>query len=194
MQSAKMINLCLFLLDNFSYNCLMKHALAHEDESSGTISATMHIDPADHPIAGKEAHFYFTFNDTTGKFDLKHCNCSLTIYKGETQIDQQAANVPQGVLSSFGSQPLYTKIFAEAGDYELHFSGTPKDGADFEPFMLHYDVAVIPNGMSGAEHHAMAPSQHIGHIIIFGGGLVASIILLVRNYLQARKSRSKDSN
>lgn len=168
----------------------LKKTQAHAAESDAGIEATMHIDPADHPIAGKEANFFFTFQDPAGSFEIRRCDCVITLLKDEQEIDRQPAKSTDTAFSSLGSQPLYTKTFDAAGNYELHFSGNPINGATFLPFELDYDVSVVESGMSGTEHHAMAPSQHIGHILIFGGGLVAAIILLVRNYYQNRKQKN----
>jgi hypothetical protein len=162
-------------------------AQAHAKETADQIAATLHIDPADHPIVNKEANFYFTFSDPSNTFALKNCDCSITVLKDTREIDKQSVKSSDGVLSSFGSQPLYTKTFSEVGQYNLHFNAAPKNGAQFKPFQLNYDVEVVSNGMSGTDHHAMATNQHFGHIIIFGGGLLAAIVLFIRNYKQENK-------
>ena len=133
----------------------------------------MRIDPDGHPIVGKEANFYFTFQDPNGNFEIKRCDCVIILLKDEQEIDRQLPKFTDTAFSALGTQPLYSKVFDAAGDYELQFVGSPKDGAIFEPFELHYDVEVT--------------SQYIDHILIFGGVLVVAIILLARNLLQKNR-------
>ena len=153
----------------------VRRAQAHGAEADAKIEATMRIDPDGHPIVGKEANFYFTFQDPNGNFEIKRCDCVIILLKDEQEIDRQLPKFTDTAFSALGTQPLYSKVFDAAGDYELQFVGSPKDGAIFEPFELHYDVEVT--------------SQYIDHILIFGGVLVVAIILLARNYLQNRRQK-----
>ena len=172
----------------------MKRALAHGTLTDEGISAVMHIDPNDRPLIGHEAKFYFTFQDPAGQFQLQQCDCTITVLKNDVEIDKQPVQLSDSAFASLGSTPLYTRTFTEEGTYELELTGTPKNGAVFQPFELHYDVQT-----QDAPQHQMADThsfatEHIGHILIFGGGLVAAIILLVRNYLQNRKQKTDQNN
>lgn len=166
----------------------MKIVQAHETESDAGISALLHIDPNDQPVVGKEAKLFFTFTDASGKFEIQRCDCVITLFQNDTQVDQRIVDVANTAFASVGSYPLYTRTFADAGVYKVELVGKPKDGATFGEFSLHYDVRVEEPGAMGtmeADHHTMM-QQHLGHIIIFGVGLAAAIGLLIRNYYQTR--------
>lgn len=164
----------------------MKRVFAHGELTDEGINAEMHIDPNDNPIVGEEARFYFTFIDPSGQFELKRCDCTVVLLKDETELDRQPVLFTESEFASLGSFPLYTKTFSESGTYELELIGSPKDGAVFQPFQLHYDVHT-QNDVSDSGYHALFEG-HLAHILIFGGGLVAAVILLVRNYYQNRKN------
>lgn len=170
---------------------LMKQALAHEYETDHGIEATLHIDPADHPVVGKSAQFYFTFQDDKKTFDIHRCNCVITLFKDDHQIDQQSISLRDSVFSSLKSQSLYSKTFADPGTYVLELSGSPNNGATFPEFVLHYDVAVVDSGVTEEGHHHSLTSEHLGHIIIFGVGFLITIGMLVNNYYQSRWSQAK---
>lgn len=172
----------------------MKKALAHETHTDANVSAQMHIDPNDRPAVGQEAKFYFTFKDSSGQFQLQQCDCKITLLKDDVEIETQPVQISDSAFASLGSSPLYTKTFTEPGEYELELTGTPKNGAVFQPFELHYDVQTQPASSHHMGDKHIFASEHIGHILIFGGGLVAAIILLVRNYLQNRKQKTEENN
>jgi hypothetical protein len=164
----------------------MKRALAHETHSSEGITAQLHIDPNDHPIVGQEAKFYFSFQDPEGNFHLDQCDCTITLLKDSVEIDKQPVNISDSAFATLGSTPVYSHTFAEPGTYELELTGNPKNGAIFRPFELDYDIQTQAGTASMADHHTFA-GEHIGHILIFGGGFLIAIIILVRNYFQNRK-------
>ena len=178
----------LFYLSHLSYTVGMKIVHAHEAESSNNISALLHIDPNDAPVIHKEAKFFFTFEQNdSGNFDITKCNCTITLLKGEEQLDMQPVlAVDDSSFTSVGSRPLYIRTFTDPGDYKIVLAGSPKDDASFESFTLDYKIQVFESGNAVSGVHSMA-HQHLGHIIIFGGGLIAALILLVRNYYQKRK-------
>jgi hypothetical protein len=167
----------------------MNQALAHSSSGTEEFRAELHIDPADHPVVGQEAKFFFTFIDPEGKFEIEKCNCTFHLLKNEQEIESKPLFLSDSKFASFGTQPLYTKIFSEDGEYELLLEGEPKDGAVFKPFKLDFDIHVAQaNGWSElhTEHHTMA-SQHLGHIIIFGAGFIAALGLYIYNYFEKKK-------
>lgn len=199
-------------LNNFLRNELIKNASAHETESgggTGGISATMHIDPADHPVVGQEAKFFFSFSDPDKLFQLDHCNCTIFLFKDQDIIDKHEVVMPSGFAASLTTQPLFTKTFTEPGDYYIHFTGQPKKGFNFDVFALHFDVKVsepgspVPQAQAATqvhehtEHVSASPWQHVlhyehlSHAIIFGGGLIASIILFIHGVKQNRSLKRK---
>lgn len=168
----------------------MNTVFAHEHEGrDGSIQATMHIDPLDHPVVGQEARFFFSFTDSADKFKIDQCNCQVTLERGGVEIETKIVTATTG--------PLYAKTFAQAGDYELHLHGGPKNGATFEAFDLHFNVPVA-QAQSHTATQGMAPDPysahpagplgaHWLHLVIFGGGFVAAIIFLIRGFYQKKK-------
>ncbi len=163
----------------------MKTALAHQNNVDAGISATLHIDPADQPLVGKEAKFYFVFQDESGTFDIRQCDCSITLSKDGKQVEEHNVQLEDPSFAALGDQPLLTKTFSDEGVYDVQLIGKPKDGAVFSTFTLNYHVQVGGNSFSLLQHHLV--TEHLGHIIIFGGGFIAAIALLVRNHLENRK-------
>lgn len=165
----------------------MKQVYAHASEANAGIEATMHVEPADHPIVNKESQFFFVFKDPAGTFEISRCDCSIKLLKDDQVIDQESVFPENTSFISLGSKPLFSKVFTEPGNYELELLGSPKDGAIFQPFTLHYNVVVGENPVSGPGHHVSMATEHIGHILIFGVGFVAALGLLIHNYMQNRK-------
>jgi hypothetical protein len=162
----------------------MKTALAHEESTNAEISASLHIDPADQPLVGKEAKFYFHFEKENGSFDVQQCNCLISIFKDGTLVEEHKVKDVESV-----DQPLLRKTFSESGDYDLSLSGTPNGGAEFEPFDLKYQFHVGTTPSTGLGHYLQHHfvNEHFGHLLIFGGGFIAAIVLLVRNHIENRK-------
>ena len=176
----------------FRYNTFMKQAQAHSEEENSGITAVMHIGPTDHLTLGNKNSFFFEFNNATQKFSIQQCDCAITVLKDGKEFDKQAVLETSNPLGSLDSEPLYEKTFSDAGNYKLQLSGSPKDGAMFEPFVLSYDLSTETGSHdSTISHLSMSPSQHIGHILIFGGGFVAAVVLLIRNHFQNRKVKNE---
>lgn len=170
----------------------MKTVFAHEHEGAeGGIQATLHIDPVDHPVIGQEARFFFTFTDPDGKFEISRCDCQVTLEKGGTELETKQLEVADSKFAALGGSPLYAKTFSEAGDYELHIHGGPKNGASFNSFDLHFNVPVANAASTMHEAHHSSFVLHAGHFIIFGGGLVVSIILLIYGFWE-KKNKQKE--
>ncbi len=170
----------------------MKQALAHTTDTNEGITAQLQVEPAGHPVAGNETKFFFTFQDPEGTFEIGRCDCVIVLAKDGVEQDRQPIQLQDPVFASFGSQPLYIKIFSDSGMYEFYLEGAPKDGATFHPFELRFDVHVAEaSGHTGTHHHSFA-QDHLGHIVIFGSGFIIAIILLVRNFLQNRKQKTVD--
>lgn len=167
----------------------MKKVFAHGNDLDQGITAILHIDPNDKPVIDSPAQFYFTFQDPSGFFEINRCDCTIKLLQNETELDRQPVAQPDSPFASLGSYPLYTRTFEESGTYELELAGTPKDGATFQPFTLHFDVKVEGRGSTVSGYHPMMANEHLGHILIFGGGLVAAIALLIHGYWKNRKSK-----
>jgi hypothetical protein len=167
----------------------MKTVFAHESESSEGISAIMHIDPNDQPVINSPAQFYFTFQDPAGSFEISHCDCTIILLKDGIELDRQPVAQPNSTFSSLSSYPLYTRTFDQSGNYELELIGSPKDNTAFHPFMLHFEVPVKDSGSTASGYHPMMANEHLGHILIFGGGFVIALAILLQGYWKNRKSK-----
>jgi hypothetical protein len=125
---------------------LIGPAVAHEVEVSDDVAATFHVEPDHTPKAGKPSLAWFALTKKGGKIiPLEQCNCKLTVHlnphKEETKplleppLKAVSADRYQGI-------PGAEIVFPKAGSYELELSGTPKAGANFQPFELPYTVTV----------------------------------------------------
>lgn len=172
----------------------MKTVFAHEHEGAeGGIQATLHINPIDHPVVGQEARFFFTFTDPDGKFEISRCDCQITLEKNGAELETKQIEAPEGKFAALGNYPLYTKTFSEAGDYELHMHGGPKNGATFDTFDLHFDVPVTATAEAHentAMHHSTL-TLHGAHFIIFGGGLIAAIVLFIYGIWEKKNNQKE---
>jgi hypothetical protein len=125
---------------------LIGPAVAHEVEVSNDVAATFHIEPDHTPKAGKPSLAWFALTKKGGKIiPLEQCNCKLTVHLNphkegtksllEPPLKAVSADRYQGI-------PGAEIVFPKAGSYELELSGTPKAGANFQPFELPYTVTV----------------------------------------------------
>lgn len=122
--------------------------IAHEVETSQDVGGTFHIEPNDAPSAGKPEVVWFALTRRGGKvIPLEQCNCKLAVYsEPHKEGSLPLLEPPLKAISKEGYQgiPSAEIIFPKAGAYELEISGTPKAGADFQPFELSFDVKVAP--------------------------------------------------
>jgi hypothetical protein len=121
---------------------------AHKVETSQDVGGTFHIEPNDAPSAGKPEVAWFALTRKGGKvIPLEQCNCKLAVYsKPHKEGSLPLLQPPLKAISKEGYQgiPSAEIIFPKAAAYELEISGTPKAGADFQPFELSFDVKVAP--------------------------------------------------
>lgn len=151
---------------------------AHELKVDGDISAILHTDPDDNPIAGSPVSYIIFFSDSTGRFSLPKCNCTVAITKGGRLV----AGNPLTISGNTASENHYT--FAEPGTYSLDFTGTPKTPGAFQPFKLDYTVRV----------GRQAGTQTMPAAVWTLMGIVAALILLtaqVTHSASSKKTRKK---
>lgn len=164
-------------------------AYAHEEEEAGGVSAVLHIDPNDNPVAGIPLKFFLEFKDIHSEFNVHDCDCQAVIKKDGETVAQNALSEPTSIFN-FSTKPIIEATLPE-GKYDLIFMAHPKTDAKFEPFELDYDFAVSATGKPGSDHHFFH-SEHIGHILIFGGGFVVIIGWLIRDKIrEIKKNKTK---
>jgi hypothetical protein len=151
--------------------------LAHVLEKDSTIGAVMHMDPADDPLVGQPAYFFFEFKDTEGKFSLDNCDCTLTIEENEQPLSSQALTN----TNSF--------IFPHKGAYDIHVNGQPKPGTDFTPFALEYHIQVHREAAPAAA--AAAPSWFSLHFFHLVAIIIVSLYTSAMIIREGRKEKQK---
>ena len=114
-------------------------ASAHTLKIDGTISAVLHFQPDDDPMSGKPTEYILFLNDSTKRFSLSGCECTLAIKKDGATISTSALQLnSQNIISG-------TITFPQAGAYEVVFQGSPIKTDTFQPFTLSYLERVVPN-------------------------------------------------
>jgi hypothetical protein len=124
-------------------------ASAHVLKVDGAIGATLHVDPADNPVAGSPASFYFEIKDREGKFSPLQCTCTVDI---KTQAGQVLHTEKLFTESSSAglSTPLLNYTFVSGGVYRVTLSGSPQSAGTFQSFSVSYDVRVENAGAMDA--------------------------------------------
>lgn len=149
---------------------LSPSASAHTLKTDGTISAVLHFQPDDDPMSNKPSEYILFLNDSTKRFSLGDCNCTITIKKdGKTMSTSPMQLNTQGVIGG-------SITFAEAGAYEVIFEGSPHKKDTFQPFSLRYLEQVAPNPDTGHP----SPSFYLGISVVVVIMLVIALMIKVR--------------
>lgn len=132
-------------------------AIAHNIKTSGDVAALFHIEPNHNPKAGEPSRAWFALTKQGGELiPLEQCDCKLAVYPdtdsdksgGSKKADEKKpAPLSQPPLKAISAEkyqgvPGAEVVFPQAGVYTLELSGRPRNGANFEPFTLSYDVTV----------------------------------------------------
>lgn len=133
--------------------------LAHDVQIAEDVGATLHIEPNDVAQAGSPTEVWFALTQAGGAvIPLADCDCRLTLY------DRQAQPLATPALTAisaegFNNIPGATVTFPKVGAYELRLQGQPKEGVQFTPFELSFEVTVAgrASGASPAEPSATSP-------------------------------------
>lgn len=140
---------------------------AHTTEISGDVAGTWHIEPNHSPKAGEPAQVWVALTRQGGAIvPLEQCDCQLAIYADphpdgaapliEPSLEPIAAEQYQGI-------PGAEVLFPKAGPYELELRGSPKAGAEFQPFIFRYSVLVQRGTSSPTSQTAVnSPTDQIG--------------------------------
>lgn len=153
-------------------------ASAHTLKTDGTISAVLHFQPDDDPISNKPTEYILFLNDSTKRFSIADCDCTIGVKKnGKTVSSEPMRLNSQNIIGG-------SLTFTEAGAYEVIFQGTPTKNGTFQPFTLKYpeQVALNPN----AKHPS--PSFVIGMSALVVGMTAIALWIKVRyNKLEGNK-------
>lgn len=150
-------------------------AFAHVIVADGQISALLHVNPGDDPVAGEASTLLFEFMDRQHKFDVNACVCNLVIRDQGKELYNEPMSAPFNGL--IASAPF---TFPQVDVYQLVVTGEPKTTGTFPKFQLNYDLRVErvtppwyrkilnPVGFSSV------PSHHLVHI--GGAGIFAAVV------------------
>jgi hypothetical protein len=165
---------------------------AHITVSDGDVDVFVHIDPDDQPIPGEPATFFISIDDQKHTFDIKKCDCALTITQNEKKIFHQALT-PTGNTYSNGVEGVVFS-FPKEGIYQIAIGGVPTEKNLFQPFTINYNLR-IENGQTTAEETSMhmhtSMGLHILHYALFGIAFIWAIIYGIRQEIRLRRLRRK---
>lgn len=137
-------------------------ATAHKVQTAADVGATLHVEPNDNPRAGEPAQTWFALTRKGGQvIPLQQCNCQLAVYS-EPRTSTPPLMKP--LLSAISVEqyqgiPGAAIAFPTPGAYELELSGTPKAGADFQPFELNFNVTVTGAAPDASPPPVQEPGQ-----------------------------------
>ena len=130
----------------FLMGLLATPVFAHEIEVSGNVAATFHIEPNHNPVAGQRSRAWFALTRRGGQLiPLDQCNCRLAVYSDpHAEGSQPLISPPLRAINAENYQgiPGAEITFPRAGNYTLEITGSPKNGGDFQPFQLEFQVTV----------------------------------------------------
>ncbi|CAN5154256.1 hypothetical protein BH09PAT2_BH09PAT2_10820 [soil metagenome] len=156
---------------------LLSPVMAHTLKIDGNIGITLHIDPDDEPLAGKEAKILFDIQDKSHQFDSanpSNCNCFLEIKDSSKSLEKLSL-----VAGNTYSQLRYT--FPYGGKYTFIVTGKwDGQGVPFTPFSASYDYYVLPQqGQSKqAQNDRNTLKDYLPFVIVMGIGSISLLFLL----------------
>ncbi len=116
-------------------------AQAHELKSDGSISALLHINPDDDPIAGQPSELLFLINDKNKKFKAEECDCKASVTdNNETVFSSSLFKGKTSYRGIFAPAIPYT--FPRKGVYTIRLVGEPKNTDGFQSFSLTYNLRI----------------------------------------------------
>lgn len=161
-------------------------AFAHVLKVDGTIGSTLHVDPADNPVVGNAATFYFEIKDKQNKFSPELCACAVVLATSEGEVVHTEQLFTQN--SSAGlSSPLLKYVFPKGGVYTVILTGEPKTSGSFQPFKLEYTVRVENADSVVREGEGGSRSD-----VPLYAGLGAVVIIALIAMIKQRTKKSKN--
>jgi hypothetical protein len=109
-------------------------ASAHTLRSNNGVSAVLHIEPDDKPIAGMPITYRLLFQDANGAFTLANCACTATLLQQGKVLHQEALFAGRATVSTNRLQ------LPAPGAYTLRIDGKPGQGTAFPAFRLKYVI------------------------------------------------------
>jgi hypothetical protein len=132
-------------------------AYAHFPETSGALTAILHVEPDDFPPAANPETIYFIFDDLSSKFNVADCSCNLSISeKGQPLYYAPLAPPSTDQLSIYSTRGI-AFTFPNQDSYQIRLVGAPLKSSDFPAFSLNWNFHVGPklNSSSGSSLNAI---------------------------------------
>lgn len=157
-------------------------ASAHEIKRSGTIDVLLHLEPLDNPAVNEQAQLYFSFSDSTNKFKIENCDCSVKI-SNNGQVLQQTKVTEENFAPDWGNNVARIPfIFPHKGIYQVELVSKSVNKS-FKDLTLKYDVRIERE----SEAEPLTPKDEapnnffqnyymIGGVIIIGGIIVYELL------------------
>lgn len=174
----------LLIISLFHHTPVSAHVLL----TSGTIGATVHIEPEDDPYVGKPSNFYFEFKDKQNKFKPTDCECKISITKDGTEI--YSYDLFSNTSANDINSPVFQFTFPEKAVYNLKITGTPKSANSFNPFEINHTVRVsreATNNSTTDSNTNNNSSPHFFHYLAAALALIVFTVILILD----RKGKGK---
>jgi|JFJP01.1.fsa_nt_gi hypothetical protein len=117
--------------------------IAHEVKVSQEVGGTIHIDPNDRPIAGQRTRIWIALTKRGGEIiPYEKCNCRMEVQSLTNRSIKFVIANSSSIIDRVLGLPSLAATFPQVGRYELKLIGTPRDNADFDPFILVFTTNV----------------------------------------------------
>jgi len=173
------------LISLITFFSFVQPASAHVLLTSGSIGATVHVDPDDDPIIGIPTNFYFEFKDKENKFNPSDCDCKISIYKNGTELSTQDLFTTSD--SNNINSPIFQFTFPEKNIYELKITGTPKTSNSFKAFELNHTLRITREQNPSEQATINTSDIHFFHYLTAAIAVAVFVIILLLD----RRGRNK---
>ncbi len=178
----------VLVLVSLGFSLNSRKAEAHFLLIDHNIGAILHIDPSDDPTSKIPSVFHYDFKDIGNKLDLNLCDCTFLIINNGSPIYSGKLGVDKNIqFTSNTAQFSYT--LPSKGVYTLIVEGKSA-ASNFPSFKLSSDLRVDKEGIAASGSAAIDPVLFHGiHYGLFGGAILISIYIVVRDRKKERKAK-----
>lgn len=152
--------------------------VAHTSDTSESVSVLMHVEPDDRPLAEQSTILHFQIEDTSHKFSIKNCNCTVTISSNGKKLGVKTVSELTDQKSVYSA---YSKVtFDRAGSYRIIFEAKPKNSGTFSTFTTNFELKVgekIPTPDNDVE------IPHVITYLFLAVIGIGTIVLIIRQVL-----------
>ncbi len=177
--------LILFLLAVF----VSVPADAHQIKTDHGITVLLHVDPSDEPYSGTTTRMYLAFSSKTIDFKPEECDCTIYVasYDKLDKIKEEGARIDVASMERVYGSASFSYIFPRHDVYAVVLEGTPKEGVNFEPFRIVYDLRVARGEEFVAENIKLPTKSVMDHPYVRIGSVMLLILVVLGIYRRYRK-------